>query len=293
MAYNGFRKAGGGGFLNGVTGKIIGITFDSKAWPAVGKKPAYSTLSAEVRIMQDGQTIAVQQFLKAGFLYDGQSVSKDGKTLTSDNDRPIITEDSDFGKFVMSILEANPDVEADLDPAGRTFEGLVGYRVTFAKVLDAETQIAIGTKRLGAKAKHSTAEEIMTAGKRQDKTDASKSYNVDYLAVSAVLGKEPVKGGKSASRTNGSGKVAATAAPTGGDGDTAAAADTVLSMLADAPDNTLETARLNSTLIKFAAASGMLREDREATARLLKDVAFLSSIEGVTFDKQAKTIALA
>jgi len=287
MAYNGFRKAGGGGFLHGVSGLISGITFDSKVWPAQGKKPAYTTLSAEVLIIQDGQTEANQQFLKAGFLYEGQSVSKDGKTLISDNDRPIITEDSEFGKFVSSMLEANPDVEADLDPAGRNFEGLVGYRVTFAKIVDSVTQMAIGKKRLGAKAKNSTPEEILAAGKRADKNDASKSYNVDYLAVSAVLGKQAVKGaGKLAKRT------VAAAAPTGGDGDTAAAADVVLSMLADAPDNTLETTKLNSALIKHASTTGMSREDREATARMLKDVAFLSSIDGVAFDAKAKTISL-
>ncbi len=166
---------GGGGYLKGVTLTILGITFDSKEWPAKSKgKDGYSTLSAKLSFRIDGATADAFTFLPAGFFYpENQTISEDGTTLGSDRDGAIIGGDTEFAKFINSIDALDPSLFEDND--GRNFDAVKGLRVTTDRILDE------------AKTKE--------FGKRKGKTKDGKpaEFNRDYLVVKAVLGKVEVK----------------------------------------------------------------------------------------------------
>ncbi len=292
MGFNGFRKPGGG-FLHGVSGVIVGYKFDTKVFESKKKGVEdYTKASVELNILQDGATVPVKQFLDAGFLYDGQTVSADGLSLESDDERPILAPDTEFAKFIMSMFEAGLPEDA-LQDDGRNYEGLLGYRVTFAKINDEEKQLAIGASRLGAKAKTATREALLEAGKQVDKKDPKKSYNQQYLAVSAVLGKSDVKASKktavtvttkpAASKRNG--KVEAM--------DEQPVVDVLISLLADAADNTLPTNKLSSLFVHYALANGIKGEERETMRKLISSAPFVASERGWTVDAKAGTVTLA
>ena len=295
-----FKSASGGGFLAGVSGGINSIKFGTKLWPAKVKGKdgatkttnAYTTLSAEVLITPDGAEKPVQQFIPAGFFYpENQSISDDGYTLQSDGDGAIIKEDTDFARFVTSAVVAGMDLNEDNTQGGRNFEVMHGYRVTFAKIKDEAAQLAVGTKRLGDKAKTATAAEILAAGKRADKNDKNKSYNLDYLAISAVLGAPIASKGGPRKATNGSGKALPPAAAV--DVDTAGAAKILIGLLAAADDNTLKVGVVKSLVTLYAVENSMDKPEREALAKLIGSAEFIGTQQGWTLDTKAKTISLA
>ncbi len=170
---------GGGGYLKGVTGTILGITFDSKEWPSTKKKDGYSTLSAKLTFQLEGATAPAITFLKAGFFYpENQTISEDGTTLGSDRPGAIIGRDTELAKFIESIEGIDPSVFEGCD--GRNFDAPTkGLRVTFDRELDEE-----GTKKFGKRS--------------YEKKDGTKGEAPrDFLIVSAVLGKVEVKAGAS------------------------------------------------------------------------------------------------
>jgi len=298
-----FRKSGGG-FLNGVNGVIQSITFDSKEWGE--GEDAYTTLSACVKVLQDGAEDAVEQYLPAGFLYEDMSISADGKTIEGGNDGAVIQEGSEFAKFVQSAIETGGIGESAFDENGRNFEALEGLRVTFGKVLNKERQMAAGRKKLGkAKAAAASEDEIMKAGRRQDKNDKTKFYNHDQLVVSAVLGREDVKPAKGAKAKAGA-KAAApkSTAAKGGKANGAAktveedytAADALLvDLLADAKGNTINKASISSLIVRKALADDMDNETRDGFRKLLASDEYLAREAGWTFAASEKNqpIALA
>lgn len=289
-----FRKSGGG-FLHGTTGVIAGYKFGSKTFETTSKKAknkTYDRLSVELTIQPDGAEETLTTFLDAGFIYEGQSISEDGQTLESADERPIIGEDTEFAQFIESMLE-NEGPEAELIALeGRNYAPIVGLRVTFAKVIDEVRQLASGRNKLGAKAKTATKEELMEAGKQVDKKDKTKSYNHQLLRVSAVLGKGEVKAvaGKKASAPKPAAATKKTAAATT---DEQPSVDLVIALLADADGNTLEVGKLSSVITKYALSNGIEKADREAHNKLIRSEAFLSNERGWSYDAKAKTISLA
>lgn len=256
MAFNGFRK-GGGGYLNNVSAVISGYKFGSKVWESKKKGgDDYTTLSVQLLIVPDGATAPVQQFLQAGFLQDNQRISANGLTLESEDDSAIILEDSEFGKFILSAFEAGLPEDA-LREDGRNYEGLIGYRVTFKKVVDEEATAKFG--------------------RRVDKKDKTKSYNRDYLTVSAVLGKQAVAAGKSKAA-----KLSAPISKRNGavtEADEQASVDVLVALL-EATGGTLPMNKLSSLLVKHALSTGMPAAEREAHRKLITSAAFVANERG-------------
>ncbi len=292
-----FRKASGGGFLDGVSGIITGYAFDAKVWGEGNK--AYTSLSAELQIQQDGANDSVSQFLNAGFLHDGDAISKDGLTLIPAEDgRPVVLDTSEFGRFVQSAIECGVP-ESDFPENGTNFEALCNYRYTFAKELNTERQMAAGRKKLGAKAKTATNEEIMVAGRRKDANDPKKTYNHDRLIVSAVLGAAGAKPVAQKKSTNGSDKAIATSATRSGNG-TPPDPDTVLlAILANAEKHTIPYTSLSSLVIRYSLERDWQGPIREPLKKQLISDAYLAdaALRGLITvnlaDKRNTSIALA
>lgn len=194
-------KQKGGGF-NGI---LKSLTFETKDWESENAKDGeYTTLTAKLSILKDGADEPIDQFVNAGFLYDGQGISKNGKTLTDKNsdDSPIIAGDTNFARLLDTYEEAGGDTASFEKNFLRNFEVLEGQRFAFRNELDKERQIAAGLKKL--KAKRGTKPladgsfvikgvavseaEVMEAGKRQDKNDKKKFYNQNRLTIVQILG---------------------------------------------------------------------------------------------------------
>src|SRR6185436_15224659 len=191
----------GGGFI----GMVESVTFEAKTWESDNAKDGeYSTLTAKVMVKKDGADEAVEQYLPAGFFYDGQSISKDGKTLLDENsdDAPIIGGDSDFARLIDTYEEAGGDPTPFEESNYRNFSALEGQRFEFKNEINKVRQISAGLKKLKAKrgttanedgtytinGKKYTEAEVMEAGKRQDKNDKKKFYNQTRLTIVKIFG---------------------------------------------------------------------------------------------------------
>lgn len=193
-----FRKSGGG-FLNGVAGTIVGVKFDSKSWEGAKGKEDYTTLSVELVIKQDGADDTVQQFLSGGFLYENQGISDDGTELTSNDDRGIISEDSEIAKFLSSAVEAGLDETPFVESNLRNLNGLLNQRFVFKRVVDQELM-----------------DRLQKAGKEPKRKGADgKLYNRDNLLVAEYLGEAEVKATKGGAKKTSKPAATSTAAKGG------------------------------------------------------------------------------
>lgn len=287
-----FKKAGGS-----FAGTLTELTFDVKEWKD-GKKP-YHTISAKLVIEKDGAEGPTEQYLPAGFIYpkDGQGVSDDGTVLEGGAQ---VAEDSEFARFVQSAIDKGIP-EADLlddEGNGTNFQALVGNRYEFGREMNKEKQLASGRKKLGVKAKTASEEEILKAGRQQDKKDKTKFYNHSFLVVSSVLGVAE----EAAPATK---KTAApkSAAAKGGKANGAAKskkdveadyteADSVLTdLLADAKNNTIAKTSISSLIVRKALADDMDNDTRDNLRKLIGSDDFLKREAGWSFD--GKNISLA
>lgn len=254
-------KKGGGGFLNGVDGTIVGYKFNTKEWESKKKGGSdYSTLSVQIDVLQDGADEPVQQFIPAGFFYpENQSISDDGLTLESDSDGAIIRDDTDFARFVGSMIEAGFP-EADLEAGeGRNFEAMVNQRFTFKREVDVE-----GTKQFG---------------KRKDKKDPKKEYNRDWLLVAAYLGPAEASSKKGGAKKTAA-KPAAKPAPKGKaakaeEADTDRADEAIVELVSAAKDNVIPRAQVSSAVVRYALTNKLAAADREALRKQLFDEDYL------------------
>lgn len=274
-------KRSGGGFLNGVAGTIVGYTIEAKTWDATKKAPdGYTTASVELNIKQDGADEPVSQFLQAGFLYDGQSVSDDGQELVAEDDASMIAADSEFGRFLQSAVDAGLDetplVEANL----RNFSALVNQRFVFKREVDKE-----GTEKFG---------------KRKGKD--GKEYNRDFLLVGEYLGQVEAKAGKKAAKTAKSAAPASkSAAKSNGaaknadaDAQIEQAESVLLSILADVKDNRVDRNGLSAKIVRYSTENKFSDDAaehnaiREALRKLIGSEDFLSREAGWTYDAKSK-----
>jgi hypothetical protein len=192
----------GGGFI----GVIKAVTFEKKEWESENAKGGeYTTITAKVMVLKDGADDAIEQYLPAGFLYEGQSISKDGKTLVDKNsdDTPIIDGGSDFARMIDTLEEAGFDPKPLEETNYRNFEAIEGLRVEFKNEINKERQIAAGLKKLGAKrntqpqadgsyiikGKVVAETAVMEAGKRTAKKGDRKgqAFNQTRLTVVKIL----------------------------------------------------------------------------------------------------------
>ena len=204
----------------GFTGVIESVTFEEKTWESQNpsaKNKEYRTVTAKVMVLKEGADEAVEQFLPAGFLYDGQGVSEDGKTLTDENsvDGPIIDGDSDFARLIDTIEENEGEdgalAAAFAESHYRNFEALEGRRFDFRPEVNVERQMASGRKKLGIKkadsnvgkgGKEYTDEQIMEAGKRDGKGERKgQKFNQNRLTVVKVYAGEAKPAAKIAGKS--------------------------------------------------------------------------------------------
>jgi hypothetical protein len=291
-------KKAGGGFLNGESANLVGLKFEEKSWDDDRR-----SASVELLIQRDGVDEPVQQFAEAGTLWNAEHVvSDDGTTIDGADGEPLVDPRSQFGRLVTSAVEAGfPENELDEEDPNN-FQALVGYRYTFGKEIDTDRQMAAGRKKLGIKAKSFvgkggktyTEEEIMTAGRRQDKNDKSKFYNHDRLIITAVVGKvdeAPAKGKKAAPKA-----AAAKAAPAAKAGKAKKDADEnfddadtlLMELLGAAKGKTIEKGKLSSLIVRKALADDMENEARDAFRKLLGSDEFLARENGWSYDADAK-----
>lgn len=275
MAFQ-FRKSGGGGFLNGVAGVIVGYEFDAKEWEGKNGEP-YTTLSVRLDILPDGATAPVKQFLQAGFIYDNQTISDDGQTLDSDDDKGIIGEDSEIARLLVSAVEAGLPEDAIQEDL-RNLSGLVNQRFTFKREVDVE-----GTKKFGKR-------------KGKNKDGKEQEYNRDFLLVAEYHGAvEAVKAGKKPAAK----PAAKTAKPNGKAANAEAdalierAEGVLLSILADA-GKPVDRTGLSSKVVKYSTENPFSEDAsehntvRESLRKLIGSEEFLKRANGWAFDPSAK-----
>jgi hypothetical protein len=290
-----FKRKGGGGFLAGENGTLVSIAFDSKVFGEGDS--AYESTSAELKILQDGQTEPVQQFLNVGFLYEDQSV--EGAELKGG---AAVLEGSEFYHFVQSALDKGAVTEEELAD-GTDFSALAGKRYTFAKVPNVDRQMAAGRKKLGKKAADATDEVIMKAGRRQDQNDKTKFYNHDMLTVGAYLGEAeaPKKGAKTTAKAAAPKTVAAKGGKANGaaktvDGDDFEAADAMLvALLTSTKGNVIPKGSIKSAVVRKALETDMPNDERDTYRELFNKDEYLARENGWVYSPDAKNqpIALA
>lgn len=199
----------GGGYI----GRIESVTFEDKTWESENAKTGeYRTVTAKLMILKDGADEAIEQYLPAGFIYDGQGVSEDGKTLVdaSSDDSAIVDGDSDFALFIDSI-EANEGEDGKYAAAFaesnyRNFDILEGVRIEVKNEINKTRQIASGLKKLKAprntvanddgtytiKGKDVSEADVLKAGKRAGKGERKgQSFNQTRIVVTKVFGDAP------------------------------------------------------------------------------------------------------
>lgn len=271
MAKSFIRKAGSGGFLHGVSGQITDYLFETKK--GEGAKGPWTSLSVKLTIKPDGAE-PVDQYLNAGFLYGDNTVSKDGKTIEG-QDSYTLRDDTQWGKFLVAVIEKGGEsVEAALGE-GRDYSALIGIRLTFARIVDEDGTIEAGKRKLGAvKAKTATREQLIEAGKREDKKDKSKRYMLDNLLVSEVLALPEVKKG-GASKPAANKPAAAAPAAKAASTDTTTADAALTTILQGVAGQTLERAKINSAVVKYALNAKLSQADRDALRKTLMSDEYL------------------
>lgn len=274
-------KSGGGGFLNGATGVIVGVSHEAKEWPPKkkGGEP-YTTVSTELLIKQDGADAPVKQFLQSGFLHDEQNV--DGSVIVSET--AVITAECGSGRFLASLDEAGFDSTGLVESNLNDWSSVVGARVTFKREVDVE-----GTKQFGKR-----------KGKTKDGKDAE--YNRDFLLVAEYLGQVEVGKGSKGSKAKASAAAPKSAAARGGkangaaknaevDAQVAQAESLLIDLLADGP---IDRTSLSSKIVRYAAENPFSddatehRNTREALRKLIGSEDFLSREAGWTYSAKEK-----
>jgi hypothetical protein len=299
----------------GFTGTVNSIEFEIKTWKSTkkgAKNPTYNTVSAKLMVTKDGADNPIEQYLQAGFAYEGQKAK--GAVLTEQIDG-----DSDFAKFVDSIEAAGGDdiMTALADAEFLDFSAIEGNRFEFKFAQNVERQMASGRKKLGIAKPDGfvgkdgtvyTEAEVMEAGKRIDRKDKKKSYNQNYLTVVRVLAAaEETDGGddddddddapeppKAKKATNGSGKKVAAAEPDDEDDedededtddgvDDKSAAKFLKTLLKEEDG---EISRKDITLLVARRLKD--RAQRDAMVKKLYSTAFLKSEAGWEFNESSK-----
>jgi hypothetical protein len=233
-----FRK-NTGGRLNGVEGTITGYELTTVFPFGEGKSKFEGTpIYAVLTVRPDGADEDIIEPLKAGKEEDF-TINDDCLSLTPANEGQGIHPSSKFGKFLAGMIENSKDLltEEDLGftnwPENRLdFSRMIGARVRFTRVKDAELQEKFGPKKYKAK------------------DGTSKEADRDYLTVAEVYSVAPVRGAKGAAK--GKAKVETV--------DVNAIADDVTAAVVEKKGGTLNRNRLSAELQvmkgKYPSANG-------------------------------------
>jgi hypothetical protein len=266
----GFRGAvkSGGGFLNGVDGKIVGYSFTAKG---PGSDSNGEWVFFVPQIHTDGAEKAITQHLFFGGA-DRYTISKDGQTVeNADGGNVTIGANTPTALFLTSMLDNGLD-EAELpDLEGGeplNLAGIVGYRARFAQQVDEKA-----TSKLGKR-------------KYKDAQGNEREANRTNTVVSAVYGKEGGASGKAATK------------PTLAKGSKATAtvvrdkADAAMLKLIAAKGGTLRVAQISSGIIQQLIGD----TDKDAVRALAKSDEYLNDAterDVLVYDEAAATVQAA
>lgn len=264
----GFRSSirKGGGFLNGVTGKIVKTAVES-----FDSKKGDEMLSIRLYIQQDGADEPVDTSLFYGAA-EGMVVSDDKLSISREDGEPVrIGADTGLGIFMASLLDIAPELEARLPDleAGEALSlvGIHGLRVEFRQRVNEEA-----TKQ---------------RGKRKAKN--GREYSLSDLVVERVLELPTGKGG--AKSANGSSaKAGAKTAKSGGD----LAQETVVSVLKDF-NGVIERKKLKMQVFKKFDAKHPQKGQRDAiVAQVTTDDYINGLVAGgvIEYDADSDAISL-
>jgi hypothetical protein len=263
-----FRKAGGGGFLNGVDAVITGykLTDEFNGEPFNPKrktnsgKPAFHFLNVALTTRVDGATEDQTTTLKAGTFSDFQ-VSEDGLTLTPNSDGAELWGNLDFAILIQSMVEAEPKLAELLTEYD--FRAIIGARVRFRQQVNAE--------------------KTSKQGKVPNKKDPSKpGFDRKDLVVDAVYSLAAQGAAKPAGKTT-SAKGKAVAAV-----DVNELAKSTLIDIVNGAGGKIQKAKLSMATVEQLTGHTQMNDVRI----LLNRNAFLSSVEGVNYDEETQTVSI-
>ena len=283
MSLPGKSSGGGGGYLHGVAGVIVGYNFEAKEWPAKKGDP-YTTVSLELQIRQDGADVAVKQFLQAGFLNDDEIVSGDGQRLESE--KPVIGVGTEAHRFLESLVEAGFDESELVESNLNDLTPIVNARVTFRREIDEDAK-ARGQKE---KFTNKAGKEVET----DKKLLLVKEYHGQVEPVKGKGGKKAVPfTGKPSEKTTSPTKANGKAANADADALIERAEGVLLGILADAGkpvDRTGLSAKIvrYSTENKFSDDAAEHNAIRESLRKLIGSEDFLNRASGWTYDAGTK-----
>lgn len=272
-------KAGGGGFLNGVDGVIVGYRWtdqfngeDFVPGNKPGTKdPKFHSLFMELTARVDGADEDIAQNFFAGN-YDDYVVSEDELTLTTEDEGECgIGANTPAGKFLQSLVEAGfPESKFETDPNSINVEPMNGTRVRFGQqvVLDKQGK---PKKRIAKKGKFK--------GREFDDTTTIIAQVYEVAGKGGKTAKtEPAKKGKKDKDED-----------EGADVETLAT-KFILKVVA-ANKGKLAKAKLSMALLK--EENGLSKHpEREAIRKLLKSDDFLETEDGWGYDAKKEIITV-
>ena len=276
---SGFRS--GGGFLSDIDGTLKGGTFwtAEELWPDREHNPNFMPLYYKLALRVDGAKEDISVRLFAGGDDDWQ-ISDDRNTLEPLRDDAKFPANSELGAFVTAMVELGFP-EEELPEEVINYEAFSGYRVRFIQVpkLDKKT----GKQRT-----------------RTPKTGAyaGKTFNDTFTSVGVVYGKEsPTEAAGIATRkAAGAPKKAVVASKANGKGKgsdiVTETTESLLTLLAEAPEGSLLKAKLPVLLGRYCIKTGKSTEQREEMRKLIYTDEFLGSEAGWVYDPESQAITL-
>ena len=268
------KGQGGGGWLNNVDARIVGYSFTiGETKPRkTGKRKGepFTPLSFVPEFLQEGAEEPVSQRLLIGDAADfgdvedpTSIVSEDGLTLFTPDGQAI---GSEAGTFINSLLDNGfPEDRLDESAEQINLEPIIGTRVQLIQEVNAE-KTRISGKQQGKD------------GKEYDRKDLKVStvHELPAAKAAAKAGKSAAKPAGKATKVDENARIAAKAAETLG------------SILADAPDTTIKQSSLSMKVLKALTNDA----DREAVRKFLNNTDNLEGIEGVTYSAKKGTVSL-
>ncbi len=259
----------GGGFLNNVDGRLLG--FEWTAVPPNGQAEGeWVYLVPSIRV--DGSDKDVTQHLFFGGA-DKYAISADGRSITMRDGSPVtFGAKTPVGRFLTTLVQKGGDaIEAVLpnleEGAALNLDGVAGSRVRFVQEKD-----EAGTAKRGQR-------EV-----KDPKTGKVAKYDRTNTVISAVY---EVGGGaakSAAPKTNGTGKAKATAAADNSAEVATLASATLLDVLGNTEDGSIQKAKLRVKLMQALGKNPL----RDAVIAYLFDDNNLVALEGVDYDPSNK-----
>lgn len=256
----------GGGFLNNVDAVIDGYEFTPDFPGSDGKrknkKSDFSPLYCVLTFAVDGVDEPAATTLFVGSADDFE-IEEDGRKLVPVDEDNGLRQNSDFYKFVDSLVKAGFP-ESNLPEDEINYSAIIGTRVRLVQQVDEEATTRLGKKK---------------------SKDGKKEFNRTWLKVSAVHAL-PGKAGKPAG-----GKAGKPAVDEDSEEDEVStlATESLIALLKKAPKKTLLKKKLPVQIINQVGAK---HPQREAVRKLVTSDEFLNAGDDWSYDEDSQEITL-